>query len=1070
MTVSPPPPDNSSPAPAGSDPAGTAEEQTTLDTLRFQDLVDDARRLIPALYPQWTDHNASDPGITLLEACATEADKLSYQLGRIPVAVRDAWLKLLAPPPRPATAARTLLTFTRTPGTTAAEPITIPAGTIVTTDPQASPVIGFTMLESAVLPAHSIYAYGRPSGSRFPTADSQDYSETLDLDAIMPVGRGSAGDHSTGNGALVLVPDPGPGKLLTLYMALSLNPPTAEQSATVHWETLSISKGWVPMNALDNGMPGRLSVPAPFTFPTPVEQRVLIKPALRLTGRRYPDKTRPSFTGEGSMGLLALRVTVDGPPSATWSIASLTPADAISEPVPAVQSTRASKQRWTSTGAPGQCLAIASFLAPETLSSAEVLVSRGGGYPTQTWTQSESFATAGPDTPYYILDPAANTLRFGPLITTSQGAKQCGRVPEPNAEVTLEADVTKGSGGNVAAHTLTCLNLPGDSSSLIDVTNLAPAVGGSDPETPEDLLRNAAVGINLPARAVTDDDITQVLHERLPGLAKAVCLPSDAPEHYDLRVVLIPELPLGTPPSPRSLRVTAPLLSAARELLDRLRLLGTRLQLAGPVCRPVKVTADLITDIPARGYPQLRDRIRATLIDALHPATGGPHHNGWPLLRLPTPGDIAAALGTVPTIRLRAEPDLTAPGEPQGPWLPYLGTLDLSINTIRYFDSTVLDLQGGTGADRGLKLTVNNSSYGWTVLHPGLSGGIWFKEPPVTINSNTILACQASERDVTLSGSVTFQLPGTSESATLTWINPPSGDNTYTLTATEQVSARLTGGDHVLSPDRGTTLPAMITGKVLGGSGQNAHPDLTLTLGTSLQRSLTIQATDISKDQWIAVPSQPTGTKEAPTVKDLVLNATAANFKDPMSGTVLYTATATAHTSDIHSATLKWSAAPNGTVTYTCSSTNKVQLTLDGNDLPPNEPVARSADQKGGGLRARAQIALRDTSHRQVSVTIHNRLPVTLSYVIKDLQNAYWASEPPLSIPAVAHFSAVVDTTSDKMTGRATYHYALPHQAGSGDITVEWSSSSSNPPSFTITTPANAKIEPGQSWKVQPSH
>jgi len=41
-----------------------------LDDRRFQDILDEARRLIPRYCPEWTDHNLSDPGITFLELFA----------------------------------------------------------------------------------------------------------------------------------------------------------------------------------------------------------------------------------------------------------------------------------------------------------------------------------------------------------------------------------------------------------------------------------------------------------------------------------------------------------------------------------------------------------------------------------------------------------------------------------------------------------------------------------------------------------------------------------------------------------------------------------------------------------------------------------------------------------------------------------------------------------------------------------------------------------------------------------------------------------------------------------------
>ena len=54
-----------------------------LDDLRWEDLVAEGRSLIPASAPDWTNHNASDPGITLMELFAFICEKLMYQLNRV---------------------------------------------------------------------------------------------------------------------------------------------------------------------------------------------------------------------------------------------------------------------------------------------------------------------------------------------------------------------------------------------------------------------------------------------------------------------------------------------------------------------------------------------------------------------------------------------------------------------------------------------------------------------------------------------------------------------------------------------------------------------------------------------------------------------------------------------------------------------------------------------------------------------------------------------------------------------------------------------------------------------------
>ena len=55
-----------------------------LDDRRFQDLVDDAKRLVQQRCPEWTDHNVSDPGVTLIELFAWMTDQLVYRLNRVP--------------------------------------------------------------------------------------------------------------------------------------------------------------------------------------------------------------------------------------------------------------------------------------------------------------------------------------------------------------------------------------------------------------------------------------------------------------------------------------------------------------------------------------------------------------------------------------------------------------------------------------------------------------------------------------------------------------------------------------------------------------------------------------------------------------------------------------------------------------------------------------------------------------------------------------------------------------------------------------------------------------------------
>ena len=69
-----------------------------LDDRTYDSLVEEARGLIPAYAPEWTNHNASDPGITLIELFAWLSEILIYRLDRVTDANMRVFLRLLNVP------------------------------------------------------------------------------------------------------------------------------------------------------------------------------------------------------------------------------------------------------------------------------------------------------------------------------------------------------------------------------------------------------------------------------------------------------------------------------------------------------------------------------------------------------------------------------------------------------------------------------------------------------------------------------------------------------------------------------------------------------------------------------------------------------------------------------------------------------------------------------------------------------------------------------------------------------------------------------------------------------------
>lgn len=72
-----------------------ALELPNLDDRIFDDLVEEGRAMIPNYAPSWTNHNPSDPGITLIELLAYFTELLNFRLNRITRENKIQFLRLL---------------------------------------------------------------------------------------------------------------------------------------------------------------------------------------------------------------------------------------------------------------------------------------------------------------------------------------------------------------------------------------------------------------------------------------------------------------------------------------------------------------------------------------------------------------------------------------------------------------------------------------------------------------------------------------------------------------------------------------------------------------------------------------------------------------------------------------------------------------------------------------------------------------------------------------------------------------------------------------------------------------
>ena len=106
-----------------------------LDDRTFEEVFEEARRQIPVYSDEWSDHNAHDTGIALLELFAWISETYTYQINRITDDHREKYLQLLGVrrrPPQSSTAEVVIDPPAGTDGTV------IPAGTQFTVDDHSS--------------------------------------------------------------------------------------------------------------------------------------------------------------------------------------------------------------------------------------------------------------------------------------------------------------------------------------------------------------------------------------------------------------------------------------------------------------------------------------------------------------------------------------------------------------------------------------------------------------------------------------------------------------------------------------------------------------------------------------------------------------------------------------------------------------------------------------------------------------------------------------------------------------------------------------------------------------------
>ncbi|WP_159774655.1 putative baseplate assembly protein [Streptomyces sp. HM190] len=600
-----------------------------LDDRRFQQFVDDAKRYIQRRAPEWTDHNVSDPGITLVETVAHMADQIVYRLNRVPEKNHVAFLDLVGIRLFPPSAARTEVTFWLS--APQEEPVVLPAGTEVATARTESEeaVVFATERELVVVPSALRHLMVQRQGE--PVTDlTADLAEAKDVRCFAEA------------------PRPGDCLLLGLdaavpHCAVALGLDSRVDGVGVDprqpplvWEAWT-EDGWAACE-VDRDGTGGLNRPG---------ETVLHVPGGHVLSR----------TGGQEAGWLRCRVTepLPGQPFYTTS--------------PTVRAAEAFTLGGTTgvvhaetvydeflgeaTGLPGQRLRLAH--GPVVGDDPPVLLQTAEDDGWRDWDVVPHFAASGPHDRHITLDATTGEVAFGPAVREPDGTlRQYGAVPAQGAVVRVRRyRVGGGRAGNVARGAVRVLrtSVPYVSS----VVNREAARGGVEGETVEEAKIRAPITLRAQERAVTLRDYEELARRAAPETARISCLEGEESEHgaYAVRVLVVPQA-VPDPGGRLRFEQLVPgdgLLRRITRFLDERRLIGTRLAVGPPFYQGVTVVA---TVHAFRGVDA--DRVRRQAQDALYrhldPLTGGADGTGWPFGRRVQAGEIFAVLQRVAGVEL----------------------------------------------------------------------------------------------------------------------------------------------------------------------------------------------------------------------------------------------------------------------------------------------------------------------------------------------------------------------------------------------------------------------------------
>lgn len=613
-----------------------------LDDRTFQDIVDEAKKRIAASCPAWTDHNVSDPGITLVELFAWMTEMILYRLNQVPAKNYRRLMELLGlklQEPEPARCEVTFYLSAPQP-----QPVVIRQGTeVATVRAEGQPSVVFSTDQGLEIQPPRLIALAVGSGGR---VGGEHALRTQNLQHL-----GVAGFELEAFGA-----QPRAGDALYLGFAndlshhvvgLDLTCPIATglgidpAAPPWRWEVSGGEEGsgeWRPA-AVESDSTGGMNQSGTVLLRLPrmglrelAGQRgywlrcQVVEPAVE--GRGYDKSPRIHNLAVRSWG---------GSVMATH--ASVVSGEVLGR----------------SDGSPGQRFQLEHAPLLRRANGEVVEVRTQGETEWEPWVEVPDFSGSGPLDRHFTCDSASGEVCFGPALRLPDGSvRSYGAIP-PRGALVRFSRYRYGGGviGNVQAGTLTVLKT---SIPYVDrVTNHKGATGGLDAESIEAAEMRAPQLLRSQGRAVTAGDYEALATMADSRVQRARCVQPLAADGRDeplagrIYLLLVPRVsqPAGRIAA-EDLKLPGDLVDAVRRYLDGYRLLTVRLDIREPeyIIVSVQVT---VAARPDSDPERVRAEVEQRLYGFLNPIVGGAGQ-GWPFGRALYPSDLYACLQGVPGI------------------------------------------------------------------------------------------------------------------------------------------------------------------------------------------------------------------------------------------------------------------------------------------------------------------------------------------------------------------------------------------------------------------------------------